>query len=164
MHCVLASVCVYVGGWVWVHGRGRVLVSCMSRTGAILSASSLAPPYFSVLSHKRHDFWKRKLLNIKCVFWFSLQLLFETFLILWRIQRHIFIDVETSSCKVHVIFVGFWWKVNFLDRVSKKHQVSNLIKILPVGAELFHADGQSDGRTDGHHEANSRFSHFYECA
>ena len=28
------------------------------------------------------------------------------------------------------------------------------MKIRPVGAELFHADG----RTDGHDEANSRFS------
>ena len=28
----------------------------MPRAGAILSASSLVPPYFSTLSHKRHDF------------------------------------------------------------------------------------------------------------
>jgi len=30
------------------------------------------------------------------------------------------------------------------------------MKIRPVGAELFHEDGQ----TDGHDEANSRFSQF----
>jgi len=30
------------------------------------------------------------------------------------------------------------------------------MKIRPVGAELFHADK----KTDGHGEANSRFSHF----
>jgi hypothetical protein len=34
------------------------------------------------------------------------------------------------------------------------------MKIRPVGAELFHADG----RTDGHNEANSRFSQFCESA
>jgi hypothetical protein len=34
------------------------------------------------------------------------------------------------------------------------------MKIRPVGAELFHADG----RTDGHAEANSCFSQFYESA
>ena len=39
---------------------------------------------FSTLSHKRHVF-EKKLLNPKCVFWFSLQLLSEIFLILRRI-------------------------------------------------------------------------------
>ena len=38
--------------------------------------------YFSTLSHKWHDLKKKKLLNIKCAFGFSLQLLLETFLIL----------------------------------------------------------------------------------
>jgi hypothetical protein len=36
------------------------------------------------------------------------------------------------------------------------------MKIYPVGAKLFHADGRTDGRTDD--EINSRFSHFYERA
>ena len=35
---------------------------------------------FSTLSHKRHDF-RKQLLNMKCVFRFSLQILSETFLI-----------------------------------------------------------------------------------
>jgi hypothetical protein len=43
------------------------------------------------------------------------------------------------------------------------------MKIRPVGAELFHADGWTDGRQtdgqaggrmDGHNEANSHFSQF----
>jgi hypothetical protein len=36
--------------------------------------------------------------------------------------------------------------------------MSKFMKIRLVGANLFH----SDGRTDGHDEANSRFSEFYE--
>jgi len=32
------------------------------------------------------------------------------------------------------------------------------MNIRPVGAELFHADGRTDGQTDGYDEANSRFS------
>jgi len=44
------------------------------------SVASLAAPYFSTLSHKWHDFWGKKVLDIKCVFWFSLQLLSETFI------------------------------------------------------------------------------------
>ena len=40
------------------------------------------------------------------------------------------------------------------------------MKIHPVGAELFRADGRKDGPTDGqterHDEANSRFPQFSE--
>ena len=32
----------------------------------------------------------------------------------------------------------------FLDRFSKKPQISRLIKIRPAGAELFHAEGQTE--------------------
>jgi len=55
-------------------------------------------------------------------------------------------------------------KLIFLDRFSKNTQISNFIKIRPVGAELFHADGRLDGQTDRHDEANSRFLQFYELA
>jgi len=48
----------------------------------------------------------------------------------------------------------------FLYRFSKNTQMSNFMKIRPVGAELFHRDGQ----TDRHDEANSRFSQFFERA
>jgi len=43
--------------------------------------------------------------------------------------------------------------MNFLDRFSKNKQTLNYMKIRPTGAELFHADGQTDGRTDRHDEA-----------
>jgi len=33
--------------------------------------------------------------------------------------------------------------LNFLDRVSKNTQISNFIKIRPVGTEVLHADGQT---------------------
>ena len=49
----------------------------------------------------------KKLLNIKCVFRFFLQLLFETFLIIKRIQRDIVINEKMSSCKAHVILDRF---------------------------------------------------------
>jgi hypothetical protein len=50
---------------------------------------------------------EKRLLNIKCVFWYSLQLLSEIFLILRRIQRDIAINVRLSSCKIPVILVRF---------------------------------------------------------
>jgi len=39
--------------------------------------------------------------------------------------------------------------VDILDRVSKNTQIANCMKFLPVGADLFHADRQ----TDRHDEA-----------
>ena len=38
------------------------------------------------------------------------------------------------------------------------------MKIHPVGAELFHADGRTGGRADRHDEANSRCWQFCELA
>ena len=35
-------------------------------------------------------------------------------------------------------------KLEFVDRFSKKSQISNFIKIRVVEAELFHAEGQTD--------------------
>jgi len=66
----------------------------------------------------------------------------ETFLIVGRIQGDI--NVHGSSRKVTAILVIFERNSNFLDRFSKNTQISNFIKILLVGAELFHADGQTD--------------------
>ena len=42
----------------------------------------------------------------------------------------------------------------FLERCPKNNQILNFIKIRKVGAELFYADGQTDGLTDRHGEAN----------
>jgi len=51
-------------------------------------------------------------------------------------------------------------KLDFLDIFSKNIQQTNLIEIRPVGAELFHADG----RTDGQSTTNIRISQFCERA
>ena len=52
-------------------------------------------------------------------------------------------------------------KLEFSRQIfEKKAQVLSLIKIRPVGAELFHAGG----RTDRHNEVNSRSSQFCESA
>ena len=114
--------------------------------------------YFSTISHKRHDFRKR-LLNTKCVFWFSLQLLSETFPIL-RTERGMIKNVYRSSCTVPVILVKILWNLNFLDRFSTNTRISNFTKLLPVAAQLFHADGQTDRDDD----AESHFTQFYESA
>ena len=55
---------------------------------------------------KWHIFRKRKLLNIKCVFWSHTEHLFKTFLIQRIIKQDIVINMKTSSCKIPVILVG----------------------------------------------------------
>ena len=70
------------------------------------------------------------------------------------IQLCFVINVETSSCEVPVLRVRLYWNLNFLNRFSQEARILNFIKIRAGGAELFHADGQ----TDGYDEANSRFS------
>jgi hypothetical protein len=64
---------------------------------------------------------EKKLLNIICVFWFSLQRLFETFLMIIIIQRDIVINVNTTSCNWSThYFCKILVKLNFLNRFSKK--------------------------------------------
>ena len=57
--------------------------------------------------------------NIKCVFWFSLELSSETFLIIGIIQR-LTIHLHRSSCKVPVILVGFLIKLEISQQVFEK--------------------------------------------
>ena len=108
------------------------------------SVACLALPCLPTLSHKLHDFQK-KLLNMKCVIWFHWQLKSEKFLILSRTEEDIIINICRSSCKVHVILADFNESWIFYKNFKK---YSNLIKIRPVGAELFHADIWMDRWTD----------------
>ena len=67
----------------------------------------LAPSHFSTLSHKRHDFPKKKVTEYKmCVLIFSTTFI-QKFIILRRIQRDSGINVKTSSREVPVTLVGF---------------------------------------------------------
>ena len=64
-----------------------------------------------------------KLLNIKCVFWFSVQFSSQIFLILWNIQRDTLINVLRASCKLPIILFKCYWKLNFLERLSKHTEI-----------------------------------------
>jgi hypothetical protein len=98
--------------------------------------------------------FRKKLLNVKYVFWFLLQLLSEIFLILRIIQQDIIINVHESSCEVPVTHQILM--ILDFDRFIKNTQILNFIKIRPVGAKLFHVDRQ----TDRHDEASIRFHKF----
>ena len=62
--------------------------------------------------------------------------------------------------KFPLFLSGFNETFIFLERVLKNPQIPHFMKIRLVGAELFHADRQ----TDGNDEASSRFSKFCEGA
>jgi hypothetical protein len=112
--------------------------------------------------HIKPRFSKKKLLSIKSVFWVSLQHLSETFLIQRRTERDAIKMFSDIHIKYLLLLSDYNKTKNFLDRFSKNTQISTLMKIRPVGAELFHADGQTDSTTDGHNEPNSRFLQFFE--
>jgi hypothetical protein len=53
-------------------------------------------------------FEEKELFKIRCVFWFYLQLLSETFLVLSRTERDMIKNVYRAAYKVPVIVVRFW--------------------------------------------------------
>ena len=91
------------------------------------------------------------------VFWFSLQLLSETFLILRRIQRDTATKVRRTSRKVPVILVRLQSNFNFLDLFKKilKH---------PLSWKSFRLEPSWTMQTGRHDEAKCRFSQFCERA
>ena len=132
--------------WAWACACSRVpVLSSMQRAAVLSSATSLPPLYFSTLSHKRYDFQKKKLLNIKRVFRFSLQLLFETFLILRSIQRDTVVVWKRPHAKYPFFLSNLdeTW-IFSTDFRKKKAQISSFLQIRPVGAELSQVDGRTD--------------------
>ena len=78
----------------------------------------------------------------------SSTILYKTFLILRRIQRDVIINVCRSSCKVSVILVRLI-KLEFFSIIFRKNSpILNFIEIRPEGAQLFHANGQTQGQRD----------------
>jgi len=104
-----------------------------------------SPPHYLI----KGTIFRTNLLHIKCVLWFSLRPLSETFLILRRAGSVIIINLHKSSRKISVILVRFSWNLNFLDRFLKSPR-TNLKNASPMWAELFYTE-------DRHDKANSRF-------
>jgi hypothetical protein len=79
--------------------------------------------HFSTLSHKRQYFRKKKKDNeMKCMLWFSLQLLSENFLIIRRIERYVIEHLYWLSCKVTScscpILMSLWFSRQIFEKYS----------------------------------------------
>jgi hypothetical protein len=115
------------------------------------------------LFHKGHDFRKKKLLNIKCVFWFSVQLLSETFLSLRIIES----NITMIYIGLHLKYPSFFSDFNEICICSTdfrkilKCQFSR--KSIRWESNWF-LRKKTQKRTDRHDEASSRFSQFREHA
>jgi hypothetical protein len=109
---------------------------------ALLSVAHRILQYLWTLSYKRHKFWNR-FLNYFCVLIFSTNFVWNISIVR-RIQPDI-TNVEMSLCKVLATLLTVQSDLNFAERFSKNPQISNIMKILIVGAELFHADRRMDG-------------------
>ena len=106
-------------------------------------------PHFLINGRiKKKSYWTQN------VFWFSQNLLSETFLILRRNEQDM---IQKMCIGLHVKYLcscPIWMKPEFSrQNLKKKPQIPNFMVMHPVGAELFHADGQ----TDRHDEASSLF-------
>jgi hypothetical protein len=110
------------------------------------SVACLAVPYFSTLSHKRHDFRKKIIEHKMCVSIVSTAC-FCNISHYKIIQRDSVINVHRSSCKVPVILVRFLWNLNFLYRFSKKSSNIKFHENMSSGS-LVVPCGRTDGRTD----------------
>jgi hypothetical protein len=93
-------------------------------------------PHFSTLSLKWHDFREKKIIELKMYLDLTYKLL-KKFLNLIRLQRDKVINVRRYPCEVYLILIRFNWNLNFSINFSKNTQISNFMKIRPVGAEFF---------------------------
>ena len=70
-------------------------------------------PLYRIFPHYplKGTIFEGRVLNTKCVFWFSVQLLYETFLVLRRTERDMIKTVRRYSCEVPLClsdFNGTW--------------------------------------------------------
>ena len=83
------------------------------------------------------------------MFWYYLQILSGTFLILRRSERDIIVSVHLSSCKVPEILINFQRNLKFLDRISKNTPISNLMKSPSSGSRVVSCE-RTDRQIDRH--------------
>jgi hypothetical protein len=131
----------------WVCVCSLIYPACKAIRHIILILWHVRPYHIFPHYPRKETMFGKTLLNIKCDFLFSLQLLSKTFLILRRIKGDIIIKTYVKLRYSYQMLR----KLKFLYKFSKNTQISNLMKICTVWAEMYeyYADGTPiDRRTD----------------
>jgi len=116
--------------------------------------------FLFTLSHKRHDLWGQKIYWTQIVrFWFSLQLLSETFLILRRTEQDMIKTVYGSSFLFMSDFNEIWILSIYFRKV-RKYQISRK-SVQWVPSCSLRTDGRANGQTD---ETNLTVAFFFNFA
>jgi hypothetical protein len=87
-------------------------------------------------------FEKKRLLSIKLCSFFA-TLLSENFLILRKTERDMAIEVYWSSRKITLYSCQISINLQFSWQIFENTHISDFMKIHPVGAELFYAEGRT---------------------
>ena len=161
--CIKYSACVFILAFVtWQAKRMRRIILSV--------VACLTLPHFTAWPYKQHNI-RRWGVGVGNLLSTNMCLIFSTTSVekslnVGRIQQDIIINIHKSPCKVPVILCRILTQLEFSRQIFEKS--SNLKKICPVGANLWHADGQTDERTDGqgdrNDEGNSHLSQFCESA
>ena len=129
--------------WVCVCSLG---IQHAMRMRRIILSSVVCPSLpFSASCHKLYDFIKKKkLLNTECVFWFSLQLLSEIFLVLRRIKRDMTKNSRMSNVMYRLLTSDFneiwiFW-TDFLKNTKFHENMSIGSRIVPCGRTYWRTD------------------------
>jgi len=141
--------------WVCVCSLNYLVCKAHAQNFTVICGLSVCILCF-VLSHIGTT--GKTLLNTKCVFWFSLPFLSETFIARRRIQWDM-TNLHGFSCKVPVTLVIFKLNLSFLYRYSKKFPDIKFHENPSSGSRVVPCGQTDEQRRD---EVNSRFSQFCE--
>jgi len=122
-------------------------------------------PLYSIFPHYLINctIFEKRLLNTKCVYWYPVQRLFETFLIIRENERDMIKNVNRSSCKVTVITARCILNLNVLDICCERYSNAKFHEYSSSGSWVVPC-GHLKGRADRNNEHKSRYSEFCEGA